>query len=185
MRKIKFHDVVLPTGSLKPSAAIAPYVACVVESATFEGAGPLPDLVCRRFETGCDGLVALGCDGREITWRCTRCDDAGSVVGWEGSAFDSRKGPDAPPPDAIELRVPVDELFLLRTRAEEPQLRSALLGAVAIEAPRGALPRTSVTLAPATWAALEADVSAAANGANGETQRSLDRLVGRIQARLW
>lgn len=185
MRKIKFSDVVLPTGALKPSAAIAPYVACVVESATFEGAGPQPDLVCWRLETGCDGLVALGCDGREITWRCTRCDDAGSVVGWEGSAFDGRKGPDALPPDAMELRVPVDELFLLRMLAEEPQLRSAPLGAIAIEAPRGAVPRASVALGAASWAALESDVSAAANEANGGTQRSLDRLVGRIQARLW
>lgn len=177
---INLTDCTLRTGELNPAIKHARYAAIAVEHASGDLAYPL---ICRaRFgKAECPGTVALGGDGREIVWRCTRCDDAGTIVGWSRSRWDLSRAATISDADhePLTLFIPFDEICALRALTLPDAVRLGLAPGEQV-GPRYVRAR----LAPGVLEVLAQQARTTANLAGGLEQRCLDRAVGRIEAAL-
>lgn len=182
MRIIDLSAALLRDDRLDPRAPLGLFAAIVVESATHPGATFSPAPVCRHRLTSreCDGTLALGDDGREISWRCTRCEDAGVVVGWTDTVFDLRDAPRSHEAGPLRVYLRPAELYALRRHARPRELRAHL----------AALPSAAADIARFTSSAepLAALATLVERAARVETvlqeRRALDRVGAKLELTL-
>ena len=101
---------------------MAEHLTLIVRSATAGGSGLtwVSALKCNRRpkHVACPGHLGLRRSDvpASIAWRCTSCDDEGTISGWEGSPFDLRlRGGDPVPTPGVQVVVSSDVAGTLRS----------------------------------------------------------------------
>lgn len=77
----------------KQSRELASFLALIVDNKTKKKAFPSNTDAIRCFEKGCSGEISseFSDDGGEINWKCSKCDNAGSISGWLDTKWDNSR----------------------------------------------------------------------------------------------
>ena len=70
----------------------ASFLVLIVDTATKDYEPPIKDTGIRCLTKKCNGPIELGfsSDNEIIEWWCTDCDEAGRIIGWQGTKWDNR-----------------------------------------------------------------------------------------------